>query len=754
MAWYWRTTFLVEQNLVNLKFHLMRTMKVTAPLLSLIVFFLIIVNVCYAQGQSRKITVYTDDFAGSDYSLGVGKYDHISLIKFGISIVRSVKVPAGMKVTLYERDNFQGESLILTDDANMRHIMGKGFGQVIQNVSLIVAELPTDVPTGPVATIYKDNFSGASKNLASGYYEFFEFGGIDNDQLSSVKIPKGMKVTLYEHTESGGKSLVLTSDASISFLKEKSFNDATSSIHVEVIPEPAIPVVLPIVVLPQPVPSVVIPVPVVEEIVDDPAFPMVTIYQGNFSGLSKRFAPGRYDMGVLGIGNDQLSSVKVPDGVRLRLYEQAGFKGKSILVEEDANAEYFDANKFNNLTSSLVVELTPRVTIYQDDYAGEVKSFEPGYYYVNELGIGNDELSSVKVLPGVWVLLFDGNNYSGRSLLLTENTSADFIAGRDFDNITSSMIVGKTNDPLPLVTLYQEDFSAPLKKLSPGEYPLLEIGNNTVSSIEIPRGLRVTLYDEGAYGGKSLTLTKSLRADVFKSLGFNDVTSSVIIEQRDPRDLFVTIYTDSYKGIAQELTPGRYLARDLITGDQLSSVRVPEGMQAMLYERDYFKGFYSMIDRNTDYTGFKMFDNLYSSIIVEDIFNPRVVAVPVQIIPPPVEIQEEAPVELAQSPTVVYSYDPPCEMSEKEYYSALKAVESKPFSDDKMATARLVTKEKCLTNEQIRSIAILFNFESQTLEFVEYAYDLATEKSTYYSLDDVFKFMSSKEAFTKFLSSK
>lgn len=292
-----------------------------------------------------------------------------------------------------------------------------------------------------------------------------------------------------------------------------------------------------------------------------------------------------------------------------------------------------------------------------------------------------------------------------------------------------------------------------MKKLSPGEYPLLEIGNNTVSSIEIPRGLRVMLYDEGAYGGKSLTLTKSVGTDLLKSLGFNDVTSSVIIEQRDPRDLFVTIYTDSYKGFAQELTPGRYLTRDLITGDQLSSVRVPEGMQATLYERDYFKGFIAMLDRNTDYTGSKMFDNIYSSIIVEDIFNPRVVGEPIQVVPP-VEIQEEVPVELAPPPTVVYNYDPPCEMSEKEYYSALKAVESKPFSDDKMATARLATKDKCMTNEQIRSIARLFNFEEQTLEFLQYAYDLATEKSTYYTLNDVFKFMSSKEAFTKFLNSK
>ena len=259
-----------------------------------------------------------------------------------------------------------------------------------------------------------------------------------------------MKVTLYEHKESGGKSLVLTQDASVSFLKENKFNDVTSSIHVEVAPEP-IPVVLPVVVVPQPIPRVETPAPVVEEIAEDLTLPMVTIYQGNYSGLSKKFTPGRYDVGALGIGNNELSSAKVPEGVRLIVYEQAGFKGKSILLEEDASADYFDAYKFNNLTSSLVVELIPRVTIYQDDYAGEVKSFESGYYTMHELNIGNDELSSVKVLPGVWVLLFDDNNYTGRSLLLTQDATADFIAGRDFDNITSSLIVGKTKTHYPLL---------------------------------------------------------------------------------------------------------------------------------------------------------------------------------------------------------------------------------------------------------------------------------------------------------------
>lgn len=44
--------------------------------------------------------------------------------------------------------------------------------------------------------------------------------------------------------------------------------------------------------------------------------------------------------------------------------------------------------------------------------------------------------------------------------------------------------------------------------------------------------------------------------------------------------------------------------------------------------------------------------------------------------------------------------------------------------------------------------------DEQSLEFVKYAYDLSSEKDTYYTLEDVFRFNSVRESFTKFLSEK
>lgn len=79
----------------------------------------------------------------------------------------------------------------------------------------------------------------------------------------------------------------------------------------------------------------------------------VVIYEhANYRGRSKKFYPGNYDIRQLGIGNDVLSSIKVPKGMGVRIYEHAGFKGKS--KEYTANVS-FVGNAWNDKTSSIKV---------------------------------------------------------------------------------------------------------------------------------------------------------------------------------------------------------------------------------------------------------------------------------------------------------------------------------------------------------------------------------------------------------------
>ncbi len=89
-------------------------------------------------------------------------------------------------------------------------------------------------------TIYKDvGFKGHRKELDEGEYNIYDLGIGDNigdNKLSSLTVPAGMKVILYEYEDFRGRSKTFTSnvkDLRKVKIEGKSFNDATSSIRIE-----------------------------------------------------------------------------------------------------------------------------------------------------------------------------------------------------------------------------------------------------------------------------------------------------------------------------------------------------------------------------------------------------------------------------------------------------------------------------------------------------------------------------------------
>jgi len=98
----------------------------------------------------------------------------------------------------------------------------------------------------------------------------------------------------------------------------------------------------------------------------------VVIYQhGDFQGASQQLTEGSYTLASLQIGNDQLSSLRVPSGIKVTLYEHEGFSGRSKTFTEDTR---WVGDDFNDLTSSIKIEkisTIPAVVSYQH---GEPKS--------------------------------------------------------------------------------------------------------------------------------------------------------------------------------------------------------------------------------------------------------------------------------------------------------------------------------------------------------------------------------------------
>lgn len=79
-------------------------------------------------------------------------------------------------------------------------------------------------------TLFADaGYTGAGQSLGLGWHNMASLS-IGNDRLSSLKVPQGWKVTLYEHANFGGISKRIVADTSMLH----DFNDATSSLVVEV----------------------------------------------------------------------------------------------------------------------------------------------------------------------------------------------------------------------------------------------------------------------------------------------------------------------------------------------------------------------------------------------------------------------------------------------------------------------------------------------------------------------------------------
>jgi hypothetical protein len=90
-------------------------------------------------------------------------------------------------------------------------------------------------------------------------------------------------------------------------------------------------------------------------------------------------------------------------------------------------------------------------------------------------------------------------------------------------------------------------------------------------------------------------------------------------------------------------------------------------------------------------------------------------------------------------------------MSGVSFAKMKQAVADKPFSETKMSTAKVATKNACLSVEQVKEICKLFSMDDDKLVYAKYAYDYCVDKANYYQVSEVFSFSSTTDDFNKFL---
>lgn len=327
--------------------------------------------------------------------------------------------------------------------------------------------------------------------------------------------------------------------------------------------------------------------------------PTVTIFEhGSFGGSSLRLPPGRYDLADLAIGNDVLSSLRVPAGLRATLYRHAGFGGDAVAYTADASS----IGGFNDLASSIVVEAG--VVLYEHgNFGGRSHTLLPGRYAnSNALNVLNDTVSSVRVPLGMAVTLYEHANFAGAAKLVT----ADTASVPDFNDRASSFVVE------PAAVIFQHAaYTGSSKVLPPGRYDhaALGIGNDQLSSVLVPPGLTVTLYQHGGFTGTTLVLTDNTG---YVGDAFNDQTSGVVVHAE------AMIYQHiNYGGAAAVLRPGQYATPEAfgLGNDSISSLRVPPGVTVRLYQHSNFQGSSIAVTADTPYVG-SAFNDQTSSIVV------------------------------------------------------------------------------------------------------------------------------------------
>lgn len=371
--------------------------------------------------------------------------------------------------------------------------------------------------------IYENcNYSGKKYFLSAGSYSKYQMK-IENDMLSSMQIPNGMRVTIYEHDNFKGSSSTYTSDIAC---LPATWNDNTSSL-------------------------------VVENLNYQPGYNQndyITFYNDCYSkGYSQSLPPGTYYGNQLGSLKLNISSFTIYGNLRVKVYTSSdNASGYSYTFDATQNCL---GTSYSDKIRSLVIEYKPTqpnyptyppagtgsyATVYADcNYGGNSLRLAPGYYQGDKLGLLRYDISSIEIPSNLKAKVFINNEtLSGSSYTIAENTSC---LSNTLNNRIGSLVIeetdGYTNPQYPQyqqpadekVILYTDaNFKGLSASVLPGTYSTMAqagFSDNNLSSLFLPPGYRVVLYEFENFGGKSYTISATKSG--FSISGWNDKTSSM-----------------------------------------------------------------------------------------------------------------------------------------------------------------------------------------------------------------------------------
>jgi Beta/Gamma crystallin len=169
----------------------------------------------------------------------------------------------------------------------------------------------------------------------------------------------------------------------------------------------------------------------------------------NYGGKSGQFEASSYN--TLGIGLDgMVSSVRIPHGYTVEVFDQAGLRGHSLRLTADvARLDHWN----DRIRSARVVQPyapspppSGQVQLFDGaGYTGSSRSLPAGNYPL--MVLYDRRISALQIPRGYSVVVFDQPNFRGSQLRLAENTAS--MASFGWDNRARSIQINASNRPQP-----------------------------------------------------------------------------------------------------------------------------------------------------------------------------------------------------------------------------------------------------------------------------------------------------------------
>ncbi|WP_437676862.1 S1 family peptidase [Sorangium sp. So ce131] len=173
---------------------------------------------------SNQVVLYDlSSFSGVSQGFGIGRHNLSNTTVIGDDRASAIRVPAGLRVTAFLHPDAGGEARVFNSNTDL---VAAGFNDTI---SSIIVSRASD-PQLDVVTFYEHaNLSGGS--VAYGVGSGLFYSSPWDQRVSSVRVPAGFKVTLYDGLwRYSAESRVFTTDVN---LAPHNFDDKARSFLIE-----------------------------------------------------------------------------------------------------------------------------------------------------------------------------------------------------------------------------------------------------------------------------------------------------------------------------------------------------------------------------------------------------------------------------------------------------------------------------------------------------------------------------------------